>query len=506
MSEPLLRLENIHKSFGPIRALDGVNLVVETGTVHGLIGENGAGKSTLMKVLSGVHRPDSGRMFLKGAPYVPRSPLDGRTSGISMIYQELVLAPHLTVEENVTLGAEHSSFGWVKPRTSEVSDVLAGLDPDINPRALVRELSIGKQQLVEIARALLLQSRVVVMDEPTSSLSASDTRKLFSVIARLRERGVAVIYISHFLEEVQEICDTYTVIRDGRTISTGLVEDTSMIQIIEDMVGRSVDELYPDFDHEIGETVLRVDRLHGRDGRPDGVSFALHRGEILGIAGLVGAGRSETVRSVFGLHPAADGTAHIEGRPDLQVIYINPSSALRQGIDLLSEDRKEEGLALNLGVLANVTLSDLGRYARAGILNLRKERSEGERLIKALGVRCQDASQPARELSGGNQQKACIVRLLHQDSDILFLDEPTRGIDVGSKAEIYRLIHELARRGKAIVMISSYLPELLGVCDSLAVMYRGRMSPVRPIDAWGKNSIMRYATSGVYEVEAMESD
>lgn len=506
MSEPLLRLENIHKAFGPVRALAGVDLVAEAGTVHGLIGENGAGKSTLMKVLSGVYQPDEGRMFLAGVPYKPRSPLDGRTSGISMIYQELVLAPHLTVEENVTLGAEHSALGWLRPRTGEVRDVLAWLDPEIDPRAPVRKLSIGKQQLVEIARALLLQSRVVVMDEPTSSLSASDARSLFGVIARLRERGVAVIYISHFLEEVQEICDTYTVIRDGRTISNGRVEDTSISRIIEDMVGRSVDELFPDIEHEIGEPVLRVDGLRGRDDRPNGVSFTLRRGEILGIAGLVGSGRSETVRSIFGLHPAADGTAQIEGRPDLKANYVNPRRALQRGMDLLSEDRKEEGLALNLSILSNLTLSDLGRYARRGILNLSKERAEGRQWTDALAVRCRDVSQPVQELSGGNQQKACIARLLHQDNDILFLDEPTRGIDVGSKAEIYRLIHELAKRGKAIVMISSYLPELLGVCDSLAVMFRGRMSPVRDIEAWSENSIMRYATSGVYELEAFESD
>ena len=506
MSEPLLRLEAIRKSFGAVRALDGVDLVVEAGTVHGLIGENGAGKSTLMKVLSGVYRPDSGRMFINGAPYSPRSPLDGRSSGISMIYQELVLAPHLTVEANVTLGAEHSSFGWVKSRADEVRDVLSWLDPDIDPRTVVRDLSIGKQQLVEIARALLLRARVVVMDEPTSSLSSADARSLFSVIARLRERGVAVIYISHFLEEVQEICDTYTVIRDGRTISSGRVADTSMVRIIEDMVGRSVDELYPDFEHEIGEPVLRVEGIRGVDEAPAGVSFALRRGEILGIGGLVGAGRSETVRSIFGLHRAADGTIHLEGRPDLKAAYLSPTRALQEGMDLLSEDRKEEGLALNLGVLANLTLSDLRRYARGGILSLRREREEGQKWIDALGIRCRDAGQAVGELSGGNQQKACVARLLHQDNDILFLDEPTRGIDVGSKAEIYRLIRELAVRGKAIVMISSYLPELLGVCDSLAVMYRGRMSPVRAVDEWTKNSVMRFATSGVYELEALDSD
>lgn len=498
-AEPLLRLEGIHKAFGPVQALAGVDLTAESGTIHGLIGENGAGKSTLMKILSGVHRPDQGKMFFDGAPYAPQSPLDARRSGVSMIYQELVLAPHLTVEENVTLGAEHASFGWIRPRTDEVRAVLSWLDQDIDPGTPVRKLSIGKQQLVEIARALLMRSRVVVMDEPTSSLSASDVRALFSVIRRLKERGVAVIYISHFLEEVQEICDTYTVVRDGQTISSGRVADTSIGQIIRDMVGRSVDELFPESTHTIGAPILHVSALSGRDGYPERVSFDLRRGEILGIAGLVGSGRSETVRSIFGLNRAADGRLTVDGRPDVRAAYVDPPGALRYGFDLLSENRKEEGLALNLSVLENLTLSDLASYARGGFLNLRREREVGKEWIDALGVRCRDASQKVTELSGGNQQKACIARLLHQDNDILFLDEPTRGIDIGSKAEIYRLIHELAGRGKAIVMISSYLPELRGVCDTLAVMYKGVMSPVRPVDAWSETSIMRFATAGVHD-------
>lgn len=506
VADPLLRLENVHKSFGPVQALAGVDLEVRSGMIHGLIGENGAGKSTLMKILSGVYQPDGGRMLVDGVPYAPRSPLDGRASGISMIYQELVLAPHLTVEENITLGAEKSSFGWVSPRTNEVREVLSWLGQDIDPRTPVRKLGIGKQQLVEIARALLLNARVVVMDEPTSSLSASDVRALFTVIRRLKERGVAVIYISHFLEEVEEICETYTVLRDGHTISTGRVADTTMAQIIKDMVGRSVDELFPDTDHTPGEPMLRVDGLRGRDGFPGGVSFVLHREEILGIAGLVGSGRSETVRSLFGLHRAADGSVSIEGRPDLRAAYVGPGDALQNGLDLLSEDRKAEGLALKMSVLENMTLSDIGRYARAGFLNLRKERAEGGRWIDALGVRCRDASQSVQELSGGNQQKACVARLLHQDNDVLFLDEPTRGIDIGSKAEIYRLIHKLSERGKAIIVISSYLPELRGVCDTLAVMYKGSMSPVRPVEEWSETSIMRYATSGAYEVDPVESD
>jgi ribose transport system ATP-binding protein len=499
MSSPILRLDNIHKAFGPVRALQGVSMDVYPGEVHGLVGENGAGKSTLMKVLSGVHRPDAGRMLLDGKPYAPSRPLDGRAAGISMIYQELALAPHLTVEENITLGAEHARHGWIAPRTDEVRRILADLgQAGIEPDTPVRRLSIGKQQLVEIGRALLLKARVVVMDEPTSSLAASDTRALFEAVARMKRQGVAVIYISHFLEEVQEICDRFTVIRDGEMISTGRVADTSIGGIIEDMVGRAVDELFPSNEHEIGDPILHVAGLKGRGTYPDEVSFTLRRGEILGIAGLVGAGRSETVRALFGLERAEDGRVAIRGRGALRAAYIEPRTALRQGMDLLSEDRKEEGLALNLPMLFNLTLSDLRRYSRLGLLNLRRERADGAHWIRALDIRTDSVEQRADELSGGNQQKLCLARLLQQDNDILFLDEPTRGIDIGSKAEIYRLIHRLAERGKAIVMISSYLPELLGVCDTLGVMFKGRLSTVRPIREWTETSIMRFATSGTW--------
>lgn len=494
---PLLTLDNIHKAFGPVQALAGVHLDVEAGEVHGLIGENGAGKSTLMKVLSGVHQPDGGTMTYDGVSYAPGSPLEGRRAGISMIYQELMLAPHLNVEENVTLGLEDTRFGWIQPQSQAVRDVLDGLgQEELDLKAPVQDLSIGKQQVVEIARALLTDARVVVMDEPTSSLSAADTDALFQVIRRLKEKGVAVIYISHFLEEVKQVCDRYTVIRDGETISTGLVAETEISQLIEDMVGRSVDELFPQSHHTPGEPVLSVSNLSGAYEFPASASFTLRAGEILGIAGLVGAGRSETVRTLFGLDEARDGTVSIHGRPDLKAFYLSPQVGLQNGLNLLSENRKEEGLALNLSILTNLTLSALHRYSRMGVVNLRQEAEEGKGWIAKLGIRSHSAHQAADTLSGGNQQKVCIARLLHHDSDILFLDEPTRGIDIGSKAEIYRLIHQLAEQGKAIVMVSSYLPELLGICDTLAVMHKGVMSDVKPISAWTEQAIMHFATSG----------
>lgn len=493
---PLLHLEGISKSFGPVLALRDVSLNVRAGEIHAVIGENGAGKSTLMKVLSGAHAPDTGTILLGGEPYQPDSPAAGRAAGIAMIYQELVLAPHLTIEENILLGVEQSTFGFVKQQKALVREALAFLEQDeLGPDMPVHTLSLGKQQLVEIARALVIDARVVIMDEPTSSLTAADAQALFRVIRRLRDKGIAVIYISHFLEEIKEICDHYTVLRDGETVAAGNVQDTTIRQLIEHMIGRSVEELYPSLPHAIGEPVLEVRGLAGAP-YPRDVSFVLRRGEILGISGLVGAGRSETIRSLFGLDVVTDGQVKIKGRPEINATWLDPSRALRGDLDLLSENRKEEGLALNLSIASNITLSALGRHTKNGFIHLRKEFETANDWIGKLRIKSRDAGQAISSLSGGNQQKACIARLLHHDSDILFLDEPTRGIDVGSKAEIYRLIQELAQQGKSIVVVSSYLPELLGVCDTLAVMYRGQMSPVRPVKEWDEHEIMLYATSG----------
>jgi ribose transport system ATP-binding protein len=498
MESPLLRLENIHKAFGPVRALRGVDLNVYPGEVHGLIGENGAGKSTLMKVLSGVHSPDEGRMSLAGTPYVPTSPLEGRAAGISMIYQELTLAPHLSVEQNITLGMEQARYGWITSQTEAVREALSELgQASIDPQAPVNALSMGKQQIVEIARALLTEAKIVVMDEPTSSLAADDARALFQVIRRLKDKGVAVIYISHFLEEVEDVCDRFTVLRDGEAVATGLVAETEISDIITHMVGRSVDELYPPHsDHSIGEEVLKVSGLSGQGQTPKLVSFSLRRGEILGIAGLVGAGRSETIRALFGLEEAEEGTLSIAGRADLKVAWMSPQRALQNGINLLSENRKDEGLAQNLSILTNLTLSGLKRYSRFGFVNLKQEDESGRGWVDKLRIKTQNAYQPASSLSGGNQQKVCIARMLHQNSDILFLDEPTRGIDIGSKAEIYQLVHALAGEGKAIVMVSSYLPELLGICDTIGVMHKGVLSDAKPVEEWTEHRIMEFATSG----------
>ncbi len=493
----LLALQQIYKSFGVVKALKGVSLYVKKGEVHALIGENGAGKSTLMKVISGAHQPDSGQMFFDGKPYLPRNPLDSRKLGIAMIYQELTLAPHLTVEENIMLGIEPTQWGFVKDSQAKVKQALRLLGQDFSPTVKVSTLSIGKQQLVEIARALVAQAKIIIMDEPTSSLSAEDTQALFKVIQTLKKQGIAVIYISHFLEEVKEISDSFTILRDGETVSSGSMQDMNISEIIKQMVGRSVEELYPNIPHTAGDIILEINYL-GNNTNLKNINFKLRRGEILGLAGLIGAGRSETIRAIFGLEKVKNGEIKIKEYPHIKAYYLSPPVALDKGINLLSENRKEEGLALNLSIATNLTLSALSQYAKWGFLNLKKERQNAQYWADKLACKYQDIDQAISGLSGGNQQKICLARLLHHESEILFLDEPTRGIDVGSKSEIYRLIQQLASQGKAIVVVSSYLPELFGVCDTLAVMHRGEMSPIKDVAQWTEDEVMLYATSGHY--------
>ena len=493
VDEPLLCMRGVAKSFGPSKALDGVSLDLRAGEVHALIGENGAGKSTLMKVLSGAYRPDAGSMTLGGKPYAPRGPKDARDLGVAMIYQELTIAPHLSVGANVMLGRERSRAGLLNHDENRrlVAEALAPLDhPDILPGAIAGGLSVGAQQLVEVARALVSDARVIVFDEPTSSLTARDSERLFEVIGRLRDRGLAIVYISHFLEELRRISDRFTVLRDGKTVDSGLMAGTDLSAIIAKMVGRDLDEMFPRVAHEPGAAILDLSGLAGRS-LPRRADLTLRRGEVFGIAGLVGAGRTELLRSVFGLDPVRKGEVRVAGIP---VRKATPASNIRKGLGFLSEDRKGEGLALGRSIEDNLTLSALGRYGRLGWLDLRHRRLEAARWMETLGVRARGPSQTIGDLSGGNQQKVAIARLLHQGADVLLLDEPTRGIDVGSKAEIYRIIGELAASGKAVLMVSSYLPELLGVCDRLAVMTRGILSEARPIAGWSEHSIMEVAT------------
>jgi ribose transport system ATP-binding protein len=492
---PLLELRGVCKRFGATRALHNVDLRLRAGEVHALIGENGAGKSTLMRILSGACRADEGQILLDGQPRVIDSPTAGFRNGVAMIYQELTLAPHLSVEQNLDLGSERSAWGLVRHRRERIAETLALLGhPDLPLGAPVRSLPIGLQQMTEIARALLREARILIMDEPTSSLSAADARALFDAIRRLRDRGIGIIYISHFLEEVFGVADTYTVLRDGETVGTGRMADTDLPSVIGMMVGRALTEMFPKTPHKIGGPLLEVGGLEGSPV-PRGVSFTLRRGEILGVAGLVGAGRSETLRGVFGLRRATGGTL-TSGDCAVPAAAMTPRRAHGLKIDFLSEDRKEEGLATAMSVSANMTLSSLRRYRRRGLLSLRRERAGAAGWIRALNVRCQGPDQPVHDLSGGNQQKVALARILEQGADVILLDEPTRGIDVGSKAEIYQLVGKLAAEGKGVVFVSSYLPELMGVCDTVCVMRRGRMTDVRPVEAWTEREIMRAAVAG----------
>jgi ribose transport system ATP-binding protein len=490
-NSPRLEMRGVRRSFGATKALRGVELIVAPGEVMALVGENGAGKSTLMKILSGAIPPDEGKMFLDGTEYIPGNPLHARKSGVAMIYQELALAPHLSVMENILLGIEPARgplLNWAEMRrraTAALREI--GLDR-VAPEMQVRRLSIAQQQLVEIARAVALDCRVLVLDEPTSSLTAKDIEKLFALIRRLKAKGISVVYISHFLEEVQEISDRFTVLRDGETVGGGVTKDTPNEKIIALMVGRDVDELYPRSARKPGDVILEVKGLSGI-AKPKSASLQLRRGEVLGISGLVGAGRTELLRTIFGLNRVAAGEIRVGAYEGVS----SPGARWAQRAGMVSEDRKTEGLAGGLSIADNITLPRLTGLGPARLVLPSRQRAACEPWIAKIPIKCQGPTQRVSGLSGGNQQKVALARLLHADVDVLLLDEPTRGIDVGSKAQIYQLIDELATRGKAVLMISSYIPELLGVCDRIAVMSRGRLSEARPTQQWDEHQLMKVA-------------
>ena len=484
-------MTGVSKSFGATAALREVSLSVTAGTVHALIGENGAGKSTLMKVLSGAVRPDAGTMQLAGEPFAPHGPQAARQAGVAMIYQELNLAPDLSIEDNIMLGQEASTLGMLRRgsqqgRVREVLELLG--HGDLKLSTPVRKLSMGVQQLIEIARALVGDARLIVFDEPTSSLTQRDAAHLFEVVRRLRDKGLAIVYISHFLEEVRDICEVYTVIRDGQQVGSGRVAEVTDAEVVSLMVGRDCDDLFPTVPHELGESVLSLEALSGQK-LPQDVSLELRRGEILGIAGLVGAGRTELLRSIFALDPIRSGRVVVHGLTPA----ATTASRIAAGLGMVSEDRKGEGLAQNLSIVDNLTLSRLEPYSRLGMVNLAHREQAAAHWMGLLQVKAQSPQQPVAALSGGNQQKVAIARVLHQEADILLLDEPTRGIDVGTKAEIYRLIGEAAAAGKGVIFVSSYLPELLAVCDTVGVVSRGKLRALRPTSEWTEEEVMAEA-------------
>jgi rhamnose transport system ATP-binding protein len=468
---PVLAMDGISKRFGATRALEDVSLGLQRGEVHALVGENGAGKSTLIKVMTGIHQPDEGTILVDGEPVVVRSAADAQRLGIAAIYQEPLVFPDLTVAENIFIG--HQDQGRVvhwRAMCAEAEAILAQLDVHLDPRIPASGLPVAAQQAIEIAKAISLEVRVLIMDEPTAALSAHEVDRLFRQVRRLRDSGVAVLFISHRLDEVLAIADRVTVFRDGHRIWTKPRHEVTRPGLVAAMVGREAAEFFARTVHEPGEVVLRVEDL-GRTGKFSGVSFEVRKGEVLGLAGLVGAGRTDVALALFGVAPAEAGTIEVEGR---RVEIGNPRQAMHAGIAYLSEDRRHVGLSMPQSVTANVTLPSLERYLnRIGLVDRAAERETAERLRQQLGIRTAGLSQPVGYLSGGNQQKTMLAKWLNTEPVVLILDEPTRGIDVGAKVDVHRLVDKLAGEGLAVVLISSDLPEVLAMSDRVLVMREG---------------------------------
>ena len=472
---PLLEMRDIVKTFPGVRALDGVSLKLHPGEVLALMGENGAGKSTLIKVLSGVHQPDTGEILVDGEPHRFVRPAESQAAGISVIYQELDLIPQLTVAENLFLGREKTgAFGFLDA-TDEARGTREQLDKlgvELDPHARVETLSVAEQQFLEIAKALAVDARMVVMDEPTAALSQREVERLFEIIDTLKARGIGVIYISHRMEEIQRVADRVTVLRDGAYIGDLDAGEFDREKIIHMMVGRSLDAEFPKVKAELGEVVLAVSKL-ARLPKVIDVSFDLRSGEVLGITGLIGAGRTETARLIFGADHATSGDISVRGK---LVTIRHPADAIRLGICLLTEDRKHQGLVLARSVRENFGLPNLDKLSRGPFIDESSENEKFESYRKSLDIRVPDGNYLAATLSGGNQQKVVLAKWLEQEADIIIFDEPTRGIDVGAKVEIYQIMNRLTAAGKAIIMISSELPEVLGMSDRVLVMHEGEIA------------------------------
>ena len=473
--EPIVELGGIAKHFGGVQALRGVDFSLFPGEVHALVGENGAGKSTLVKILAGIHRPDVGVVKVGGEVIELRSPTQAQALGIAVVYQEPMLFPDLDVAENVFMGRHpRDRFGRVdwKRMYREVDQLLASLDVPLSSHTPVQGLSVAEQQLVEIAKALSLQARVLVLDEPTAALSSHEVEELFAIVKQLRERGVAVLFVSHRLEEVFKIADRLTVFRDGTLIITAPVSEMNTEEIIKHMVGRELSNLFPKGEVEIGEVVLEVRHLT-RPGVFADVSFQLRRGEILGFAGLVGAGRTEVARVLFGIDRAESGEIWLKGK---KVHIRSPQHAMDNGIAYVPEDRHQHGLIMNFSIAANITLAILQQVSRLGLVDPRREREIAGEYSRRLRIRSSGVEQLVNALSGGNQQKVVLSKWLATNPSVLILDEPTRGIDVGAKAEVHRIISDLAARGLAIILISSELQEVLAMADQVIVLHEGRVT------------------------------
>ena len=495
MTPPLLQMRAIAKAFPGVQALDRVDFELLPGEVHVLLGENGAGKSTLMKVLAGIYERDQGEIILQDRPVSIRGLPQAQKLGIRMVLQEFNLVPHLSVAENIVLlnRPEGPLFGPVRFRAmrAEAKAALERLGIRLNPAALVAELSVAEKQMVEIAKALLDDARILILDEPTAALAEAEVERLFAILRDLKTRGMGIIYISHRFEEIFAIGDRVTVLRDGKYVATYPVREVTRERLIHDMVGRELKDFYPKTPAPLGPPVLEVESLSA--GFLQDISFQLHAGEVLGLAGLMGAGRTELVKVLFGAAPLAAGSIKIHGRP---ATLRHPREAMAAGLALLTEDRKEEGLILPMSLTHNVTLTHLKQMLRRGFISFQKERKRAQGFIEKLRIVPPDVLRLAENFSGGNQQKIVFAKWLGIEPKILLLDEPTRGIDVGAKVEIFELINRFVAQGGAVLFISSELPELLAMADRILVLHQGRITGQLPRAEFSQEKILHYATGG----------
>lgn len=489
---PILELRNVHKSYGPIEVLHGIDLNIYPGEVVALLGENGAGKSTVSNIISGTVLPTSGEMTWQGAPYAPANPREAIDAGLGMIHQELMLLPHLSIAENIFVGRYLTKAGAVDRRRMEkqAHEGLQRLGLDISPRRLVQGLSTANQQLIEIAKALTLNARLLILDEPTAAIGGEETKKLFEQIERLKADGVGVIYISHRLEEIKQIADRIVVMRDGAKVQEFDSADVPVRTIVEAMVGRSLDRMFPKIPEPKDETVLEVRNLSSPKGRFSNVNFEVAKGEIFGIAGLVGAGRTELVRAIAGIDPISDGAVYLDGK---EITPRSPQDAIRNGIVLVPEDRKLQGLVLDHSIAENIAYANMKDVAPSGWITKRRSKAFADQNIKTFGVKGQ-GRQNADELSGGNQQKVVIAKWLARSPRVVVLDEPTRGIDVGARSSIYDIIVGLAADGVSVIVVSSDLEEILGVSNRIMVMAQGAQAGILPKDKANDVSVMELAT------------
>lgn len=490
-----IEMRGIDKSFGGNAVLKEAGFLLDHGEIHALMGENGAGKSTLMKILTGVYTKDAGQIIVDGQEVCYKNPQEAEKAGIVFIHQELNVLFDLTVEENMFLGKEiHGRFGVCdkKAMRAEVRKILDRLGVSIDPQQRMSELSVGQQQMIEIAKALMVDAKVIIMDEPTAALTQSETEVLFQVVRSLKEKGVSIVYISHRMEEIFELCDRITVLRDGSYIDTKRIQDTDMNDVVKMMIGREIGERYPLREASIGEVVFKVEGLTCPGVFKD-VSFEVHAGEVLGVSGLMGAGRTEIMQAIFGNMPHVTGKLFLNGE---EIHNHNPGQAMKNGIGFITEDRKTEGLMLEESIRKNISLANLERISRRGVLRKKEERELVQKGIEELHIKCFGPEHECGRLSGGNQQKVVFAKWIYTDPKVLILDEPTRGVDIGAKKEIYNIINDLAAKGVAIIMVSSELPEVLGMADRIMVVREGLVRGILSKEEADQENIMILATGG----------